>query len=187
MLFIVIVIRLLSSSSSLSSVAEKRLVDLIFAGNDGDYDDNDEYVDDDDDDAADDDDDDNDDDDDDAQERRGKWSIEFLADNLPQGEVEREQVVFIAMISSDFCERDNVSGGPCDGVPRRSYLRSFRLLLQSQRLHLDLSPGSPGFSLSGAPLVHVLLPLWTRYCWVKPGFSPAFSLLVMILLGLKLS
>ena len=32
---------------------------------------------------------------DDPQERRGKWSIEFLADDLPQREVEGKQVIII--------------------------------------------------------------------------------------------
>ena len=44
---------------------------------------------------------DDDNDDDDVQERGGEWSIEFLADDLPQGEVEREQVIVGTTISSD--------------------------------------------------------------------------------------
>ena len=35
---------------------------------------------------------------DDPQERRGEWSIEFLADDLPQREVEGKQVIIIFII-----------------------------------------------------------------------------------------
>ena len=53
---------------------------------------------------------DDDNDDDDVQERGGEWSIEFLADDLPQGEVEREQVIVGTTISSDH--KTFLKGGP---------------------------------------------------------------------------